>query len=67
MYHPCFSKGPLSTYQQHIQKLSQMCQYECPHNELLKDITKEMHTWQDKGDHLIVLMDFNDDVTALEA
>jgi len=67
MYCPCFSKGPLSTYQQHIQKLSQMRWYECPCNELLKDITMEMHTWQDEGDHLIVLMDFNDDVTASDA
>jgi len=24
MYRPCFSKGPLSTYQQHIRKLSQL-------------------------------------------
>jgi len=67
MYRPCFSKGTLSTYQQHIRKLSQLRQYDCPRDELLKDISKDMHLWQDKGDHLIVLMDFNDDVTAAEA
>jgi len=65
MYHPCFSKGSLSTYQQHVRKLSKMCRYECPCKELLKDITTEMHAWQDDGDHLIVLTDFNDNVTAL--
>jgi len=67
MYRPCFSTGPLSTYQQHVRKLSQLHRYVCPRNELLTDISKEMHLWQDEGDHLIVLTDFNDDVTAAEA
>jgi len=67
MYHPCFSKGPLSMYQQQVQKLSKMCRYECPCKVLLKDITMEMHTRQDDGDHLFVLTDFNDNITALVA
>jgi len=26
-----------------------------------------MHLWQDEGDHLIILMDFNDDMTVAAA
>jgi len=54
-------------YQQHVRKLSQLRQYACPCDELLKDISKDMHLWQDEGDHLIILMDFNDDMTAAAA
>jgi len=63
MYHPCVSHGPLSTYQQHVRKLSKVGHFECPRDALLKDITLEMLSWQDSGDHLIVLTNFNDDTT----
>jgi len=67
MYQPCVSHGPLSTYQQHVRKLSKVGHFECPRDALLKDITLEMLSWQDSGDHLIILTDFNDDITDSEA
>jgi len=67
MYRPCFASGPLSTYQQHVRTLSQRQRYDCPRDAILTDLAKEMHLWQDMGDHLMVLTDFNDDVTASDA
>ncbi len=41
-----------------------MRRFECPRDIILHDLSREMREWQDDGDHLIVLNDFNDDVTA---
>ena len=67
MYRPCFSNGPLSTYQQQVRKLSKLGRYDSPRDEVLKDISKDIQLWQDDGDHIIVLTDFNDDVAAADA
>jgi len=64
LYQPCFSNGPLSTYQQHLRRLAQMRRFECPWDTILHDLSREMWEWQDEGNHLIVLTDFNDDVMA---
>ncbi len=50
-------------YQQHLQKLSKMQRFDCPRDAIIHDLTQEMRGWQEDGDHLIVLTDFNDDVT----
>jgi len=40
-----------------------MHRFECPHKAILKDLTIKMKAWQDGGDHLIILTDFNNDIT----
>ncbi len=63
LYHPCFSDGPLSTYQQHCRGLAKLGRTECPHKAILRDLESEILAWQDHtGDEIIVLMDFNEDV-----
>jgi len=35
---------------------------ECPQEAILIDIAKEIQKWQDDGDHVLLLTDFNDDI-----
>jgi len=63
MYRPCFLSGPLTTYQQHMWGLTRLNHFECPRKAILADITKEIKQWQDLGDHILLLTDFNDNVT----
>jgi len=44
-----------------------MRSFDCPCDAILHDLSREMREWQDEGDHVIVLTDFNDDVTAATA
>jgi len=62
LYCPCFSDGSLSTYQQHCQGLTKQNRNENPHQAVLTDLEKELTLWQEEGDHVILLMDFNEDV-----
>jgi len=62
MYRPCVSNGPMSTYQQHVRFLTDNNRYECPRDAILSDLTREIRQWQEEGDHIIVLTDFNEDV-----
>jgi len=39
---------------------------ECLHEAILKDITKDIQQWQDDGDHIILLTDYNDDITSCQ-
>jgi len=41
-----------------------MRRFECPQDAILHNLMQEMQEWQDEGDHLIVLSNFNNDVTA---
>jgi len=34
--------------------------------QFLMDLAKEINIWQDKGDHIILLLDFNDNVTDIK-
>jgi len=63
MYCPCKLNGPLMGYQQHIQKLTFLNRFKCPWEAILTDLAKEINIWQGEGDHIILLSDFNDDVT----
>jgi len=63
MYQLCESNGPLSTYQQQACHLTSNNHYECPRNAILSDITQEIRKWQEDGDHIIVLTDFNEAIT----
>jgi len=65
MYCLCFSNGPLMMYQQHVWRLTKLQQFECPWDAILMDIMKEIKSWQELSDHVIVLTDFNDEVTDL--
>jgi len=62
MYCPCFSTGPLMTYQQQVWQLTKIHRFECPRMAILLDISKEILGWQELGDHVMLLMDFNDPV-----
>jgi len=64
MYQPCFSNGPLTTYQQQSRGLTRLNRFECPQDAILADITKEIRQWQEMGDQILLLTDFNDDITA---
>jgi len=63
MYWPCFLSRPLTTYQQHVQGLLKLHQFECPWKAILTDILKEMLSWQDMGDQIVLVTDFNNDIT----
>jgi len=63
LYRPCFSDGTLSMYQQHCQGLAWQHCTECPQKAVLTDIEKELQQWQEDGEHIIILMDFNEDVS----
>jgi len=54
MYCPCFSTGPLTTYQQQIRRLNQLQRFECPCKAILKDITTEIIAWKELGDHVML-------------
>jgi len=62
LYRPCCSDGPLSTYQQHCRALSKLSQNECPREAILCDLASEVKKWQDDGDSIILLTDFNEDI-----
>jgi len=62
VYCPCFSDGPLSTYQQHCQGLMWTNWSDCPWKAILTDLQIEILAWQEAGNSIILLMDFNEDV-----
>jgi len=64
MYQPCFSTGPLMTYQQQSRRLMRLNHFECPRKEFLVDIMKEIRQWQEMRDQILLLTDFNDNATA---
>jgi len=64
MYCPCFSNGPLTTYQQQVRRLTVQNHIECPRAAILSNLAKDIQQWQDDGDHIILLMDYNDDITS---
>jgi len=63
MYRPCKLNGPLTGYQQHVRKLTSLHHFKFPREAILTDLAKEIHLWQEEGDHIILLPDVNDDVT----
>jgi len=63
MYRPCETNSPMSTYQQHACHLTSNNCYEYPRKAILSDIMQEIRKWQEDGNHIIVLTDFNNAVT----
>jgi len=62
LYQPCFSNGPMSMYQQYCCRLAWQCHTECPWKVVLMDLELELKQWQEDGEHIIVMTDFNKDV-----
>ncbi len=61
-YRPCFSSGPLLTYQQHVRYLARINCTNSPKNRFLMDLEKAILEWQAKGDMVILIVDMNKDV-----
>jgi len=49
-------------YQQHSCSLAKLGQNECPCKAILSDLESELLSWQEAGEMIIVLTDFNEDV-----
>jgi len=64
-YRPCYSLGPLSTYQQQVRYLAKLNCTDSPKQKFLTDLEKEILTWQAKGDTVILAADMNEDVRSL--
>jgi len=61
-YRPCYSMGPLSTYQQHVRYLAEKECTDTPKNRFLTDLKMAIKQWQTDGDIVMVLADMNEDV-----
>jgi len=64
MYQPCNSNGPLMTYQQQVWWLTKLHWYACPWDAILVNITKEIQSWQELRDQVILLTNYNNDITS---
>jgi len=62
MYCPCKMDGALSMYQQHLHTLGCLKCNICPKSAILDDLAKELISWQDAGDTVIIATDFNKDI-----
>lgn len=62
-YRPVMSKGPTSTYVQQLQALGPEPNPTCPHIQFNKDLSKEIIQWTESGDHIVIGIDCNEDVT----
>jgi len=52
------------TYQQHVRHLHKLNRIECPRMAILADLAKAIQQWQDEGNHILLLTDYNDDITS---
>ncbi len=60
VYQLCFSEGLLSTYQQQLRHLDYQ-RPACPQARFMVELIEEIRNWQQSGDLLLVMGDFNDD------
>jgi len=49
-------------YQQHLRTLGCLKHDTCPKIAILEDLAKEIITWQEVGDMVIIAADFNKDI-----
>jgi len=54
--------GPQTTNQQQVHRLTKLHCFDNPQDAILMDMAKEILTWQESGNHVILLTDFNHDV-----
>jgi len=62
VYRPCFSTGPLSTYQQQLRH-PDFQRPQCPRARFMVELLEEIKEWTAAGELLLVAGDFNDDTT----
>jgi hypothetical protein len=63
IYRPCDSPGPMTVASQHSRMVLLDKGVDTnPRQVFLDDLVMEATEWKDKGDHLIIMGDFNDDV-----
>jgi len=62
MYCPCKANGALSMYQQLLWTLGKLKWDICPKQAILDDLASEITVWQEAGDTMIVMADFNKDI-----
>ena len=65
-YRPCTpsSAGPGTAHSQQERYLDLKGDNRTPRTALLEDLKKEMETWQQEGDQIVLLMDANENVSA---
>ena len=63
-YNPCYNKtGSKSTYQQHRRYFAQKEKdTTCPRKRFRQDLKKQLNTWREQGERLIVCMDANENI-----
>ena len=64
-YNPCYSgkKGLRTTYQQHRRYfLRRHKDKTCPRRKFREDLVKQLQTWREQGDRLIVCLDANENI-----
>jgi len=59
---PCYSMGPLSTYQQQVSYLARTNCMNLPKTLFLTDLTRAILEWQAEGDLIILSADLNKDI-----
>jgi hypothetical protein len=60
VYHPVVSAGATSAYQQQRQWLYSKDIDTCPRAALLSDLATSITEWQQEGDQILVISDFNE-------
>ena len=62
VYRPCYSTGPLSTYQQQLRH-PDFQKPQCPKARFMVELLEAIREWTSAGELLLVMGDFNDDTT----
>jgi hypothetical protein len=62
LYRPVTASGALSTYQQHKSVLMDNNIDECPRENILVELGKQIRIWLDEGHQIIITGDFNEDI-----
>jgi len=62
LYRPCMLDGPLSTYQQQLWTLGHLKWDICPEEAILQGLVSETQLWQEVGNHVIIIANFNKDI-----
>jgi hypothetical protein len=63
-YRPCpptSGSGAMTVYAQHLQYFADKMRDVCPRTAFVVDLRREINTWMDQGDQVIVYLDANED------
>jgi len=53
-------------YQQHVGHWSKQGINRCPKEQFLQDLDKNITQWQEEGDQIVVMVDMNEDIQAIQ-